>query len=121
MFQQLFNLTGKTALVTGASSGLGRAIATAYAKSGAKVIALGRSHQKLNELSKESDQFILKNIDITDKDAIKNMMHDIESENIKIDILVNSAGIGKKSPIFEDKDNQTFEKHMKLMSLPYGI
>ena len=114
MFQQLFNLTGKTALVTGASSGLGRAIATAYAQSGAKVVALGRSQQKLNELSQESDQFILKNIDITDKDAIKNMMHDIESENIKIDILVNSAGIGKKSPIFEDKDDQIFEKTYEI-------
>ena len=114
MFQELFNLTGKTALVTGASSGLGRAIAIAYAKSGAKVIALGRSQQRLDELTKESDQFLLKNIDITDKKAVKILMEDIESQNIKIDILVNSAGIGKLSPVFEDENNQILEKTYEI-------
>lgn len=90
-------LNGKTAIVTGASSGMGREIARLFAKEGANVIALARRQERLKELENESDGTIipfpgdlLKDSDI--EAAVKLAVDRFG----KLDILVNNAGVMDK-------------------------
>ncbi|MDR2475453.1 MAG: gluconate 5-dehydrogenase [Bacteroidales bacterium] len=100
-----FSLEGKTALVTGASYGIGFAIASAYAKVGATIV--------FNDLKQE---FVDKGIaayreagikahgyvcDVTNEEQVDAMVKQIESEVGVIDILVNNAGIIKRIPMIE--------------------
>ncbi len=86
----------KTALVTGASSGIGYATAKKLSSIGIKVIASARRLQKLKKLQSEISCEIIQ-LDILDQKNIYRSLKDLE-----IDILINNAGIGKAfSPIFE--------------------
>lgn len=86
----------KTALVTGASSGIGYATAKKLSSIGIKVIASARRLQKLKKLQSETSCEIIQ-LDILDQKNIYRSLKDLE-----IDILINNAGIGKAfSPIFE--------------------
>ena len=88
-------LSGKTALITGATKGIGRAIAEKFALNGAKVIVTGRDQSKIIEtvasLSGEGHLGIL--MDVSDLESIKEAFARINSEKISIDILVNNAGV----------------------------
>ena len=90
-------LKGKIALITGASSGIGKETAKLFAKEGALVILTARNLNKLKEVQKEienqngrADSF---EMDITNRDQIKEQIKNIIDKHKKIDILVNSAGI----------------------------
>lgn len=102
---QLFNLTGKTALVTGGTHGLGMAIATGLAKAGAKIVINDLSPEKLDnakiEYAKNGVNVHTYNFNVTDELQVIAAVKKIEQEAGPIDILVNNAGIIKRIPIIE--------------------
>lgn len=88
------NLTGKTALVTGAGTGLGRAIAITLAENGATVALVGRREDKLQEVKREiGDQAIVLAGDASDEQAVGRLIDSLKKQTDgKLDILVNNAG-----------------------------
>lgn len=87
-------LDGKVAIVTGASSGMGREIAKLFALEGAKVIAVARRKERLEELAGESDGSIIPfPADVTDDERIYAAVDMAVNDFGKIDILVNNAGV----------------------------
>ena len=107
MSQQLFDLKGKTALVTGGTHGLGMAIATGLANAGATIVINDVFPDKLEAAKKEyADKGIHIHtyvLDVTDEAAVEQTVALIEKEVNPIDILVNNAGIIKRIPILEMK------------------
>ena len=107
MSQQLFDLRGKTALVTGGTHGLGMAIATGLAEAGATIVINDLFPEKLEAAKRVYDEngitihtYLL---DVTDEAAVEQIVPVIEREVGPIDILVNNAGIIKRIPILEMK------------------
>ena len=103
---ELFNLSGKVALVTGSSHGLGMAVATALAQAGATLVINGASSaEKLAEAVKEyAKQGIHAHaylFDVTNEQQVTEYVSKIEREVGPIDILVNNAGIIKRIPALE--------------------
>lgn len=100
-----FSLEGKIALVTGASYGIGFAIATAFAAAGATIVFNDRNEEKLQEgleaYEKENIKAYGYICDVTDEAQVKEMVSDIEKNIGVIDILVNNAGIIKRIPMTE--------------------
>lgn len=102
-------LLGKVAIVTGASAGMGRAIALLYAKEGASVVAVARRKDRLDEIVEISKDYegtiIAMQADISRKEDNEKMI-DVAVENFgKIDILVNNAGImDEMMPVGEVED-----------------
>ena len=100
-------LKGKNAIVTGAGSGIGEAIAKAYIACGATVVGIGRNSNKLEMVKKEigSDRFIPFTYDVANLEKIPDTILSIVSlfENSNIDILVNCAGVknGNDERFFE--------------------
>ncbi len=105
----LFDLTGKTALVTGASSGLGVQIAKALAGNGADVAIVARREERLEEVKKEIEalgvQCYTHKCDVMEVEQIKQTVADVEEHFGKIDILCNNAGVG----LFDAAENQSDE------------
>lgn len=93
----LFDLTGKVAVITGASSGLGADAAIAYAENGADVAILARRKDKLEALAEEIRKTGRRALpivcDVTDEKNIQEAVAEIISEYGKIDILLNNAGV----------------------------
>ncbi len=105
MSTKLFDLTGKNALVTGGTHGIGMALATGLAEAGATIIINDIFPDKL-EAAKEEYAKIGIDIhtyvlNVTDEDAVNSTIPVIEEEVGPIDILVNNAGIIKRIPILE--------------------
>ena len=102
---QYFNFQGQTALVTGASSGLGRRFALTLAKSGADVAIAARREDKLKEVAKEIEALGRKTLvlvmDVTQEQDVKEGVAKIKKEWGKLDILVNNAGTSTMSPAEE--------------------
>lgn len=113
MKQSPFDLTGKTALVTGGGSGLGLGISNAFIKANAKVIITGRREEKLKEACNQSPKsmFYMVN-DITELDSLPSLVERIENEFGEIDILVNNAGINMKKHVLDVTDSE-FDKILK--------
>ena len=92
MYLKNYNLKNKTAVVTGAGKGLGRACAIAFAEAGANLVIISRTQKDLNEVSKKIKKLKSKCkyyvCDITNYNEIKNIIN----KQSKIDILINNAG-----------------------------
>ena len=104
-FPQGFSLEGKIALVTGASYGIGFAIASAYAKAGATIVfndikqeLVDKGLASYRELGIDAHGYVC---DVTDEAAVQAMVTQIEEEVGVVDILVNYAGIIKRIPMLD--------------------
>ena len=105
----LFDLYGKTAIVTGASNGLGEQFARCLSGAGARVILAARRVDKLNALATELGNAKAIQMDVSDKQSVKSCFAKLEKAGEKIDICVNNAGIAILTPVFEEDDNDNFE------------
>ncbi len=105
MSHSLFDLTGKTALVTGATHGLGMAMAKGLAAAGATIVFNDRDADRvkeaLNEYHTAGIQALGYVFDVTDEESVALQIEAIESEVAPIDILVNNAGVIKRVSILD--------------------
>lgn len=99
----MFSLDGRVALVTGASRGLGFAMAKALKDNGAEVVINARSEGDLAAAAKKIGAEAMA-FDVTNASATRNALEDIVSRHGKLDILVNNAGIQHRRPITEWED-----------------
>jgi len=108
-------LDGKNALVTGASSGLGRHIALTLARAGARVAVCARHAQRLAALVGEVEAFngraIAIALDVTDGDSVQNAVETAETELGPVTILVNNAGVARPRYIV-DHDEADYDHIM---------
>ncbi len=101
----MFNLSGKTALVTGATGGIGGAIATALHGQGAVVAISGRNEEKLQDLKNTlQDRIFVISADLSSNDAIDALIKTAEEKMGQIDILVNNAGLTRDGLSMRMKD-----------------
>jgi 3-oxoacyl-[acyl-carrier protein] reductase len=99
------DLTGKNALVTGSTRGIGRAIAEAFAQSGARVAVVGRDLQRAEDAaSAVGNNAAGFAADVGDTAAIAKLVGDVEKAFGSIDILVNNAGITRDNLVMRLKD-----------------
>ena len=93
----LFSLSGRVALVTGASSGIGRVLARGLANAGARVVAVARRADRLNDLVREIDQAggsaIASQADVTDPESIERAFDVAEKAFGTVNIIVSNAGV----------------------------
>lgn len=102
----MFKLTGKVALITGSSRGIGKQIALSFAEAGADIVINCLSHgdeaqRVADEIKSMGRKAIVISGDVTDETAVKKMFEKIEQTFGKLDILVNNAGISQAKDIFE--------------------
>jgi NADP-dependent 3-hydroxy acid dehydrogenase YdfG len=104
------DINKKTAIVTGASTGLGAAIATTLVNSGATVYGLARNKKALDALQKDlGNSFVPTILDITDETAVKKWVTNTFSKEKTPDILVNNAGAGSFGKIDEMPSGEWYE------------
>lgn len=111
------NFKNKVVLVTGASQGIGKAVALAFARQGASVIIAARSAERLDEVAKQirdlGSEALSVPTDVTSPEAVSALVDKAMDRFGRIDVLVNNAGIGKvsaiESPTFADDAHQTLQ------------
>lgn len=107
----MFDLENRIAVVTGASSGLGRQIARALAKQGANLVILARRMERLEELKESIEstygvQVLPIKCDVTDTEQIRQAAEQAQSHFGRVDILVNCAGSSKDAGVLDMTDEQ---------------
>jgi len=109
----LFNLAGKTALITGSSQGIGFTLAKGLSEAGAKIVLNGRDEKKLKaaaaKLSGAGATVLTRVFDVTDHADVANVIDELEGSGERIDILVNNAGMQHRAPL-EEFPADAFEK-----------
>ena len=99
----LFSLDGKTVLVTGASSGLGRQFAKTLAAAGANVVAVARRRERLDELCNEitaaGGRALGLRADVTDVRAVRRAFDEAERQFGVVSVVINNAGISRPAPL----------------------
>ena len=116
---RLFDLTGRTALITGSSSGLGFAMARGLAEAGASVVLNGRGAAKLSaavrSLTEASLEASARAFDVTDEAAVRAAFEAFDAGNVAVDILVNNAGAILRKPILDlstDEWRRVIDSHL---------
>ena len=103
----MFDLTGKKALVTGATGGIGEGIARAFHKAGAEVAISGRQVAKLEALASELGERVhVVPCDLADKAAVAKLIDEATAKLGRVDILVNNAGLTRDNLFMVMKDEQ---------------
>jgi len=112
------SLHHKVTIVTGAASGIGKAIALLFAREGSKVIATDRNAERLDSLRKEALEEGLKIdtllMDMSSEDDIEHMVNEAVEKHGTLDILVNNAGIMDSFEPVAELSNAVFEKVMRI-------
>jgi short-subunit dehydrogenase len=107
------SLKGKVALLTGASSGLGRAFALALARTGVKVFLVARREEKLREIVREiadaGGEAAYHVVDVRVVPALYDLVDVVLARHRRIDILINNAGVGYRAPLLETKRSEIGE------------
>jgi len=118
--RRLFDLSGRAAIVTGASSGLGRHFAMTLARAGAKVAVMARRADQLEGLVREIEAFdgraVPVPLDVTLTDSVREAVATAETELGIIDILVNNAGVAVTKPVLEVEEadwNRVMDTNLK--------
>lgn len=118
-------LKGKIALITGASTGIGRAMAVEFSKQGAKVFITARRKKELEKtkqiIEKENGEAEIIVANLNQVNSINQLVKSIKSKTKKIDVILNIAGIwhGDKE-VYADKDFQAFNQKVILDTLTVG-
>lgn len=103
-------LKDKVAIVTGGGRGIGRAIATAYAAEGARVVIAARSTAQLDEVAAEiteqGGKVLTVPTDLRVRTEVENLIQQTVDKFSRIDILVNNAGINPRGPFLESTDEE---------------
>ncbi len=111
---------GKTALITGSGTGIGKAIATKFVENGASVIILGRRKEPLEEASKDLEQIISEKnsgasvkifagVDVADESAMNEMFDAIKNDNVNVDYIINNAGVSGPVTCFPNSPLKDFK------------
>ena len=106
---ELFDLSGKTALVTGCNKGIGKAMAIALAEAGANIIGVSANmplsgSEIENEVTASGRSFKAYQCDFSNRASLQNFIQKVLAENERIDILVNNAGMILRDPVAEHSD-----------------
>ena len=118
----LFDLTGKCALVTGATGGIGAAIARTLHHQGAVVTITGRNEAKLQELAAElGDRVHVIAADLSSAEAADNLVKSAEAAMGQIDILVNNAGLTRDNLSMRMKDEEWAEVINVNLTTPFKL
>ena len=108
-----FRLDGKTALVTGAGRGIGRAVALALASAGAELVLVSRTPSQLDEvagkIAQQGGRAQSLPLDVTDSAAVRDAVAGLD----RLDILVNNAGLNRPQPFLE-VDEETLDRLLTL-------
>lgn len=117
---EIFDLTGKVAMVTGGTRGLGEVCATAMAGAGADIAVCGRNRadldrvsEKIGQLGRRSEGFFL---DVTDKQRVAETVQEVKDVFGRIDVLVNNAGVNHRVPVLEyaeEEWNRVIDTNLK--------
>lgn len=117
-----FDIAGKLAVVTGATLGIGQAIAVGYALAGARVVLVGRNAERLKETCSELEarggEASFETVDVRDVEAIASLAARVSDAHGPVDILVNSAGALLRKPaldVTEDDWDLTLDTGLKGM------
>ena len=107
----MFNLKGRVAVVSGASSGLGQQMAFAFARQGASLVILARRIERLEELKPElekagAEKVVTYKCDVTDTKNVNDVAKKVEEEFKRVDILLNCAGASKDKGVLEMTDEE---------------
>jgi len=120
MFLEKFSLKGRSGIVTGAGSGIGKAIAKGLVQAGAEIVMAGRNRERLEEAAEDIRKFggpvIPIQADVSKMEEIKNLVERTVKEFGKIDFLFNNAGIIRRnaSEEFTEKDwDETITTNLK--------
>jgi gluconate 5-dehydrogenase len=106
MSHPLFDISGRTALVTGSSRGIGLALARGLAEAGCTVVLNGRDRERLQRAAAElpGDRVHTAVFDVTDGASVRAGIADVEERVGPLDILVNNAGMQLRAPLLEFTD-----------------
>lgn len=119
--KSIFDLTAKTALITGGSSGIGRRQAHALAMAGASVVLLGRREEELAsavaEIELNAGKAVFMVVDLTDRDSLVEIAKKASEPFGSIDILINAAGVNLRQPA----DEITLESWDETINLNLAI
>ncbi len=121
------DFTGKTALVTGAGSGIGRAIAVALGQAGAEVICVARTLANIEETAEtikaQSGKAYVAVLDVTDPAATARLAEQLDREHERFDIVFLNAGGGTLTNeiVSSDLDHWRYDVEVNMFSVFYGI
>lgn len=118
MLEQLFDLRGRTALVTGGSKGIGKAVARGYAEAGADVMICARHEQELQTAAQEIAAHLDVKVeyqvtDMTDRAQVRQLAAEAESRLGQVDILFNNAGTNEPQPLVDTTD-ESWDRILEL-------
>jgi 2-dehydro-3-deoxy-D-gluconate 5-dehydrogenase len=121
-----FDIRGKTALVTGCSKGIGKAIAIGLAQAGCHIIGVSRTistgdSDVKSAVNEAGQNFYPYTCDFTDRGDVHRFLHLVLKEHPEIDILVNNAGTIRRSPIAEHSDEFWDEVIATNLSAPFLV
>ncbi len=103
-------LTGKTALITGGGRGIGRAIAVAFAREGARVAVAARTAEQVEQVAREiGNEAIALVCDVANSDSVTRMFSEVGA----VDILVNNAGIAESATVVNTTD-ELWHRHLSI-------